>query len=78
VNPAISDIILWTDIGFGMFSCYYFSANRVVPSETEMRTFRLILEGLTFDELWKCLSSDVQKKAVSFGILRGDFLYVGC
>jgi hypothetical protein len=61
VNPAISDIILWADIGFGKFSSYYCSANRVVPSGTEVRTFRRSLEILTFDELRKCLPCAVQK-----------------
>jgi hypothetical protein len=75
--PAICDIILWTDIGFGKFSCYYFSANRVVPSETEVRTFRRSLEILTFDELRKCLPCAVQNNPVSFGFLSGAFLCVG-
>jgi hypothetical protein len=61
VNPAMSDIILWADIGFGKFSCYYCSANRVVPSGTEVRTFRRRLEILTFDELRKCLPCAVKK-----------------
>jgi hypothetical protein len=62
---------------FGKFSCYYFSANRVEPSETEVRTFRRMLEILTFDELRKCLPCAVQKHAVSFGICSGAFLFVG-
>jgi uncharacterized protein YunC (DUF1805 family) len=58
-------------------SCYYFSANLMVPSETEVRTFRRSLEILSFDDMRKCLSCAVQSTAVDVGIRNGAFVYVG-